>query len=136
MEQLKLDTSPELSAVEMVLLENIFLILNRKAELIHQISKSSAEEKYKEVITAAQELSYINSYRSTLENLKEQFFNHASVQTISNIISNKPFKSSSEWREPFLITKDVLTSFRYGSKVKHTDPKAALAKKLGAEIVL
>lgn len=130
-----LTRSPELSLVEVIILEQIYLLLNRLDRLTKTITENT--DNYDKVVEAAREMKYINSYNGSLELLKDQFFQHASFDTLRKIASEEKFKSESRYTiDGFIIPKVVLKSFKYGSEIKSTDPKADIAKKLGAKIVL
>ena len=131
--ELKLIKSNDLSAVETVLIENIYLILNKRDRLIKEIVEHVDD--YKKVIEAAQELKFIDGYKGTIHELKEQFFEHASVQTLTKIVNEEKFNPSFTYQEAFLISKAVVKEFRYGAEVRSDNPKAAIAKKLGAKLI-
>lgn len=130
---LKLTRAPELSPVEVVILENIYLILNRLEVLTKQVYDSI--DKYDLAVEAIREMKYLK-YNGTLKLLKDQFFQHASPATLSKIINEEKFKPESTHLNEFLISKEVLKEFGYGSEIRSTDPKATLAKTLGAKIVV
>lgn len=131
---LKLQHTNDLSAVETVLIENIYSIVNRREKLIKDIIANC--EDYKKVIEAAEELKHIHRYHGTLHDLKEQFFQHASVQTLTRIVNEEKFTPVYNFQDAFSISKLVLKEFGYGSDIKADNPKAQIAKKLGAKITL
>lgn len=131
---LKLTSTLELSAVEIVLLENIYHILNRLETLTQEITANI--DSYGKVIEAAREMKYINAYNGSLVLLKDQFFEHALPGTLSKIANELKFKPAYAYQDDFIIPKIVLKEFRYSSEIKSTDPKADIAKKLGAKVVL
>lgn len=124
----------QLTPVEQVLLENIYNILLRKKELMKRVFENACVGKYKEVDESVQELKYIDQYNSTLDSLKEQFFEHASIPLLNKIINREVFKK--EWGDNIQITPDVLREFRYSSEFKISHPKAEIAKKLGAKLIV
>lgn len=94
------------------------------------------EDKLKELIKTAEELKYLTAWDNTLDKMKDQFFEYAEKDTLNKIINELAFKAESQWGQPFLIPKLVLKTFRYSAEVKQSNPKADIAKKLGAKIVI
>jgi hypothetical protein len=133
METLQLRKSKELSPVEVVLIENIYNLLNQKDKLIEKMV--SDLDNYKQIIDCAHELQHITGWKSPLRQFQEQFFKYASVQTLEKIADEIKFENEYSYGEAFLISKSVLKDFRYGSEVRSDDPKARVAKKLGAKII-
>ncbi len=132
--ELKLQKSTDLTSVEVILIEQIYLLLNKRERLIAEIVKNADD--YNKVIEAAQELRYIDAYSGTLKQMKDQFFAHASVETLTKIVNQEKFTPIYTYSDPFIISKDILKDFRYGEEIKQDNPKAAIAKKMGAKIIV
>jgi len=129
-----LQKTNDLKAVEIVLIENIYLVLKRRDELIKRIVNHADD--YKKVLEAAEELRHIDRYNGTMDNMKNQLFEYASVETLRKIVYEEKFASVYNFQDPFTISKLVLKEFGYGSEIKQSHPKAEIAKKLGAKIVI
>lgn len=122
-----------LTPVEQVLLENIYSILLRKKKLEKEIIENVGSSEYDKINAMVQELKYINQWDGTLAQMKDQFFEHATIKTLTIIIERKGF--STKWSSDVIISTDVLKEFRYSSEFKMNHPKAEIAKKLGAKLV-
>jgi len=132
--ELKLQKTKDLAIEEIILIENIYSILNRRDKLINVILENVQD--YKKVIEAAEEIKYIDHWDGTIKQMRDHLFEHASYQTIRKIISEEKFTPIYDFQEAFLISKRVLKEFRYSAEIKKDHPKADLAKKLGAKIIL
>ena len=127
--------SSELTEVETVIINCILNILRRREKLHEEIGKNIIDGKYKEVMDAAQELRFIDTYDGTLKHLKNELFEYASILTLEKIIGEIKFLPSTSYGSEFIITKDVMRKFSSYDEISQRDPKASIAKQLGAKII-
>ena len=108
-----------------------FEITSRKEEVL----KTVAEEKYREVEKQSTVLQYLK-YCPILKEMKEKLWNSCSVDILGKIIESKIFVySPGRWEKEFIIPDCVLPRFNSFDTFNRTDPKGAMAGKLGAKLV-
>jgi hypothetical protein len=122
-----------LTLIERVLLENIYHILLRKKKLEKEIIEYIGSSEYDKINGMVTELKYINQWDGTLNQMKDQFFEHAEIKTLLIIINRQLFPT--RYSDGIMISTDVLKEFRYSSEFKMNHPKAEIAKKLGAKLI-
>lgn len=125
----------ELNTLETVLIN---LILNRLfsiEETKKRVISYVQEEKYTKAKEESDKL-YLMQYDKTLSDLKEAFFDNAEVATLTKIANGEKFIS--EWhfdQDKAILPIELLRTFSSYDKIINSNPKAQIAKKLGATII-
>jgi len=132
--KLTLNSTEELSKVEVLLIENIYYMLNEIDKIKENIIRCATDEDIHKIHEYTQKLSAIISL-GLLNQLKEQFWKETHPTTLRKIVNQEKFISKSTWSESFLIDQRVIRNFGSYDLVSN-DEKGQLAKKLGAKIVI
>jgi hypothetical protein len=134
MNKLSNDCSPELTYVEIFLINAYYNVLNRINNVQKELAQSTGD--VDKTLRCAYELQAINRLQ-LIKECKDQFWAIASVETLTKIYEFKPFISKYSYADPIIIDQSILPRFTSSwDKIQAKDPKAQLAKKLGATIVV
>lgn len=124
----------ELSEIEVIVLTNIYQILEQQDKLVSLIVKEANDNPLR-VIEYAQELSYWK-HNNIVHSALNSVWDNCSAKTLSKIINEEKFDTDYLWsNKTQLIDKRVLKRFSSFDNVKN-DEKGHLAKKLGAKITI
>ena len=129
-----LDNFTELSEIELIILNNMYQILEQQDKLVSLIIKEANDNPLK-VIEYAKELSYWK-HNNIVHLALSTVWEKCSAKTLGKIINQDKFESKYSWsNDSQLIDIRVIKRFSSFDNVKNDD-KAQLAKKLGAKITI
>lgn len=130
----ELEGCKSLTEGERIILEHLYRIFDKQAELVKTITEE-ANGDLKKVLEAAKELQYIQRYNGELSLFKEQFWDIATPKTLSMIVNQEKFIGGGFSNPEFTIPLAVLKKFNSFDEIRSDNPKSLIAKKLGAKLL-
>lgn len=116
-----------------IIIKTLLLFHFEKQKNDQDILKAVQEGKYND-IPKLSAIGYHLSYNSIEKGLKEDLWSKAPDDILLKIVENQPFEVERAWSDNVIIPSFILPDLKW-KEFASTNPKANIARKLGAKII-